>query len=364
MATLANILVFVLGLGVVVLALKSATQTLIVPRATPDRIVGVVFLTVRRLFELRLRWATTYTERDRVMAYYSPVSLLLLLPTWLGLVLVGFMGMFWAVGIRPWRTAFWESGSSLLTLGFAPVSDLPQTGLAFAEATIGLILVAMLIAYLPTMYTTFARREAAVAMLEVRAGAPPSAVELLGRAHRLGRLDQLSDLWATWEVWFADVEESHTSLAALAFFRSPDPDRSWLTAAGAVMDAAALTASAVDVPRDPQAELCIRAGYVALRRIADFFQIPYDADPGPTDSISIIREEFDAVYDELAGQRVPLKPDRDQAWRDFAGGRVNYDTVLLALAHLIMAPYAPWISDRSRIEHRRFIQVGRGELGG
>jgi hypothetical protein len=113
------------------------------------------------------------------------------------------------------------------------------------------------------------------------------------------------------------------------------------------MDAAALTSSTVDVPRDPQAELCIRAGYVALCRIADFFRIPYEAEPDPTDPISIIREEFDAVYDELAEQGVPLKPDREQAWRDFAGWRVNYDTVLLVLADLIMAPYAPWISDRS-----------------
>lgn len=353
-----DILVFSLGLVVVALALKSATQTLILPRAAADRIVRAVFVTMRRLFELRLHWATTYDERDRVMAYYSPVSLLLLLPTWLMLVLVGFMGMFWAVGIRPWRTAFWESGSSLLTLGFAPVSDVPQTGLAFVEATIGLILVAMLIAYLPTAYTTFARREATVAMLEVRAGAPPSAAELLARAHRLGRLNQLSELWATWELWFADLEESHTSLAALAFFRSPVPDRSWLTAAGAVMDAAALTSSTVDVPRDPQAELCIRAGYVALRRIADFFRIAYDAEPDPTDPISIIREEFDAVYDELAAQGVPLKPDRDQAWRDFAGWRVNYDTVLLALADLIMAPYAPWISDRSIVGPRRRTAAG------
>jgi hypothetical protein len=49
---------------------------------------------------------------------------------------------------------------------------------------------------------------------------------------------------------------------------------------------------------------------------------------------------------------VPLKPDADQAWRDYAGWRVNYDTVLLALAGLAMAPYAQWSSDRS-LRYRR-----------
>ena len=50
---------------------------------------------------------------------------------------------------------------------------------------------------------------------------------------------------------------------------------------------------------------------------------------------------------------VPLRSDRDQAWRDYAGWRVNYDTVLLALADLIMAPYAPWTSDRCAPNHVR-----------
>src|SRR5207247_4111385 len=105
-------------------------------------------------------------------------------------------------------------------------------------------------------------------------------------------------------------------------------------------------ASAVDIPREVQAEFCIRAGYLALRRIADFFSIPYDPSPKPDDTISIIRHEFDKVCHWLESEGVPMKPDRDQAWRDFVGWRVNYDTVLLALAGLTMAPPARWSSDR------------------
>jgi hypothetical protein len=113
------------------------------------------------------------------------------------------------------------------------------------------------------------------------------------------------------------------------------------------LDAASLTLSVVDVPYDPQAALCIRAGFIALRRISDYFDVEYDPDPKPADPIRISRVEFDAACAELASSGVPLQKDREAAWRDFRGWRVNYDTVLLALAGMTMAPYAPWSSDRA-----------------
>jgi hypothetical protein len=281
------------------------------------------------------------------MAFYAPVSLLLLLPTWLAVVLVGFMAMFWALGIRPWFQAFNVSGSSLLTLGFARGEGVLTTLLEFSEATIGLILVALLIAYLPTMYSAFSRREQAVTMLEVRAGSPPSAIELLARFQRIEKLNDLTEFWEGWETWFAALAESHTSLAALVFFRSPRREASWVTASGAVLDAGALKRSVVDLPQEPQEALCIRAGFVALRQIADSFNIVYNQDPHwPADEISVSRQEFDQACQGLAGAGIPLVKDLEQAWKDFAGWRVNYDAVLLALCQITMAPTAPWSSDR------------------
>jgi hypothetical protein len=242
---------------------------------------------------------------------------------------------------------------------------LVTTILEFSEATIGLILVALLIAYLPTMYAAFSRRETAVTMLEVRADNPPSAVEMILRFHRIHGLDQLGEQWKAWEIWFADIEESHTSLPALVFFRSPRADRTWVTAAGAVLDAASLTLSTVDIPNDASAALCIRAGYLALRRIADFFGMPYDPAPRPGDPISVSRAEFDVACRRLAEAGVPLKSDLEQAWRDFAGWRVNYDSVLLDLAGLTMAPSAPWsggTAGRSFEVHPSSPGAGRPDL--
>ena len=341
-----RIIAFILGALLVIFTLLSAIKTLVLPRAIQDRITGSTFRAMRWIFTISLRWATAYHTRDRVMAYYAPIALLTLLPVWLILVTIGYTGMFWGLGEPGWYEAFTLSGSSLLTLGFAKADDFIQLSLVYSEATIGLLLIALLIAYLPTMYAAFQRRESAVTLLEVRAGDPPSAVEMLLRFNRIHGLSRLSETWRTWENWFADLQESHTSLSMLVFFRSPQPKHSWVTASGTVLDAAALTLSTLDIPHDYQADLCLRAGYLALRHIADLFNVSYNRNPSAGDPISITRTEFDAAYDQLVSQDLPIKSNRDQAWRDYAGWRVNYDQVLLALAELTMAPEAPWVSER------------------
>ena len=345
-----KIVVFVAGIGLVAWALRSAVETVILPRSAQNTLARLVFRSTGRVFRFLANERRDFGTRDRIMALYAPVSLLLLPAVWVATILLGYLAMFWALG-RTVDDAFFVSGSSLLTLGFAPVDTVVERILAFSEATLGLGIVALLITFLPSIYAAFSRRETQVALLETRAGSPPSAIEFLVRFRRLDWLDQTESFWARLEVWFADVQESHTSYAALNFFRSPQPDQSWIVAAGTILDAASLTLAAVDVPRQPRAAICIRAGYVALRRIADFFGISYDPDPRPDDPISIRREEFDEACERLAAAGVPLVDDREQAWRDFAGWRVNYDTVLLALADLIMAPYAPWTSDRSAPGH-------------
>lgn len=342
-----RILVFLLGAALVARTGFSAVQTIILPRGANDALSAFVFRSLRRLFTVFVRPGLPYTLVDRVMAFYAPVGLILLLPFWSSLVLVGYMGMFWALGADSWFHAFQVSGSSLLTLGTASMESFPATLLEFSEAAVGLGMVALLIAYLPSMYSAFSRREAAVAQLEVRAGDPPTAVEMLLRYHRIHGLARLSEQWSSWESWFTDIEESHTSLAALVFFRSPQPYHSWVTAAGAVLDTASLTLAAVDIPNDPQAALCIRSGYLAFQALGEFFQIHYNPAPFfPRDPISVSREEFDHALDRLRADGVPLKADRNQAWLDFAGWRVNYDFLLLALARLTLAPESPWTGGR------------------
>ena len=338
---------FVAGLGLLGVVIDAAVRTLVLPRGSVVSLSRVIWLTSRRVFELIAGRYKTYESRDRVLALYAPVTLLLLPVIWLTLILAGFTMMFHALGVSSWRTAFVESGSSLLTLGFVQPRDLPTSVLAFLDAAFGLGVLALFVAYLPSIYNAFSRREVLVAMLSARAGTPPSAIEFLIRTSRIDELRRLNEVWERFQEWFAEIEETHTSQAALVFFRSPRNDRSWVTASGVVMDAAALSNSTIDIPWSPQAALCVRAGYSALRAVADFFSIPYDPDPQQMDQTSIAREEFDDACRQLAAAGVPLKSDLDQAWIDFNGWRVNYDSVLIHLAGLTLAPYAMWSSDRS-----------------
>jgi hypothetical protein len=134
----------------------------------------------------------------------------------------------------------------------------------------------------------------------------------------------------------------------LIFFRSPRAENSWVTAAGAVLDAAAITLSTIEIPYEISAALCIRAGFLSFRRIATYFDIPNPQDPHfPETPICIERQEFGRVVDQLVTAGLPVKVDREQAWRDFAGWRVNYDRALILLCGLVMAPEAPWSSDRA-----------------
>jgi len=341
------VLAFLAGAAAVVATFGSAVRTVVIPRGIPARLTRFVFFQMRRIFRLRARPSAPYEKRDRVMSLYGPVSLLILLVTWMTTVILAYTAMYWGLGGRSVRDAFTLSGSAVLTLGFADPGDLPATALVFTEAALGLILLALMITYLPSIYSVFSRRENMVAGMELRGGSPPSAVEVLSRSWRVDRFAKLGTLWRRAEQWFLELQETHTSFPAVAFFRSPQPDHSWVTSAGVILDSASVLLSAVDRPPDADAAYCIRAGYLALRRIADFFRIPYDPDPGPDDPISIERDEFEEACLALAAQGVLLKEDRDRAWRDFVGWRVNYDRVLVALAGLTMAPYAPWSSDRS-----------------
>jgi hypothetical protein len=340
-------LAFAVGLGLVLITVASAIRAVVLPRGVPVRLTRLVMRSLRVLFRLRIGRSASYERRDAIMALFGPVSLLALLAAWLFLVGVGYAAMFWGIGGHSVRDAVVLSGSSLFTLGFSIAHGLPQIGLVFTEAGLGLLLLALLITYLPSIYASFARREVMVTLLEVRAGSPPSGVEMVERYVRIEGLGRLNAQWERWEEWFVEIEESHTSFPALAFFRSPQPDHSWVTAAGAVLDAAAFISSTVDVgERVSQAELCIRAGFLALRRQAAFFGMHFHDDPRPDDPISVSFEEFAAAYERIVATEASVKGDLETCWKRWRGWRVNYDRVLVQLAHLTEAPPAPWSSDR------------------
>ena len=253
-----RVILFLLGVALVANSLFSAIRTFVVPRGATDRLTRGVFFVTRNLFALVL-WGRSKKSREGALAYFAPVTLLILPIVWLASLLIGYSAIYWALGGNSWNRAFSTSRLSLLSLG-SNAGTLPGGSiLAFSETAFSVLLGAILIAYLPTMYSAFSQREATVTGLD-SAGAPSHTSEndipLLYHPRNGPDSRNLGGMAAM----VRDIEESHTALQPLVLYRSPQPNRSWITAAGAVLDSAAVVASTLDRPRDPDAELCIRAG--------------------------------------------------------------------------------------------------------
>jgi hypothetical protein len=155
----------------------------------------------------------------------------------------------------------------------------------------------------------------------------------------------------------AAVLETHTGYPSLMWFRSPDPTRSWLLALVAVLDAAALHASLApsSVPR--QARLCLRMGINCFRSLADALRIPYDPDPLPTSPIRLSEEEFLDGMRLLESVHFPIESSREDAWRHFAGWRINYEPIADQLTRLLLPPPAPWLLPRPEVGPASFPRI-------
>ncbi len=262
---------------------------------------------------------------------------------------IGFSLILWPIVASP-ADAFREAGSSMLTLGFASTSAGGATAVDFLAAVSGFGLITIFIAYLPSLYSSFTRREALVTLLDSRGGSPPWGPEILARHQLVSIVDDLGPLYAAWEAWAAEVAESHATYPILVQFRSPHPNRSWLLGILSVMDAAALHLALNPTTAPSSARLCVRMGFVCLRTICDALGIPYDPDPTPDTALDLTRDDFDEAIAHLDAAGFPMDRGSDDAWPHFRGWRVNYESTAYALADLISAPHAPWSGGRSLVD--------------
>lgn len=330
--------------------LGSVLRTVVLPRGIPARLARVAFLSVRGVLRLRLRLTgrSDYATRDRVFALQAPFGLFAQLVVWASLIWGLFAVIFWSLSASTIdgtsvSRALEQSGSSMLTLGFDAPRGLARQLTAFAAAGVGLTLLALVIAYIPTVYAAFSRREALITKLVVRTGAPPTGPGLLSSSWRLGRFDQLDEVWDGWENWFIDVGESHTTFPQLAFFRSPHPQNHWVLATEAVLDGAALFTTVCDVPRQARSELCLHAGVHALISIADFLGIPHRP-PEPEADITLTEQGFDQACGELRDLGVPVREDRSRSWSEFRSTRARYEPLLAVIGRMTDAPRSEWSS--------------------
>jgi hypothetical protein len=340
------------GIVLILTGWQSVVGTLIVPRPVASRLTRSVDRLVVAVYRMVTRSVTDYVKRDRILATQAAAILVIQLGVWLGIFLVGFTLTLWPSPGRNISTALAEAGSSLFTLGFAEPPGTTPAVMVFIAAATGMIVIALQIGYLPTLYAAFNRRETEVALLVSRAGVPSWGPELLARTHyALGSgtstLNTLPELYLQWERWASDVAESHTTYLPLVRFRSPQPYSSWVIALLSVLDSAALMLSVApeQAPTVP-ARLCLRSGFGCLSRVARAMNMAVPEEANPDASISLTYEEFLGAIARMREVGFPITRDPADAWPDFVGWRVNYETAAYQIAAAIDAVPALWSGPR------------------
>lgn len=340
------------GILLVLAGWQSVIGTLIVPRPVGSWLTRVVDRLVLAAYRTVTMPVADYVRRDRILATQAAAILVTQLATWLGIFLVGFTLTLWPAHGRSVTAALSDAGSSIFTLGFAEPPGTTPAVVVFIAAATGMVVVALQIGYLPTLYAAFNRRETEVALLAARAGVPSWGPELLARTHyALGSgtstINTLPDLYRQWERWSSDVAESHTTYLPLVRFRSPQPYSSWVTALLSVLDSAALILSFApeEAPTVP-ARLCLRSGFGCLNRIARAMGIDVPEEVNPEAGISLTYEEFLDAHARMVEVGFPMSRVPADAWPDFVGWRVNYENAAYQIAAAIDAVPALWSGPR------------------
>jgi len=342
----------VAGALLVLTAAFSVVGTLMVPRPVASRLTRWVDVIVNGAFTLITRPIASYKRRDRILAAQAAAILLGQLATWLLISFIGYTLLVWPFTSGGITSAVTLAGPAV----FGPNDALGAAERIIADLAAGtaLIIVTLQIAYLPTLYSAFNRREDEVSLLNARAGVPSWGPELLARTHyALGSgtstIDTLPDLYQQWEGWAADLAESHTTYLPLVRFRSPRPLSSWVTSLLAVLDSAALylalaPQSAPVVP----ARLCLRSGFVCLRQIAEAMGFHIPDEPDPDAGITLSYQEFLDAVARLRKVDFPIERDPAEAWPEFVGWRVNYELAAYTVAYALDAVPAMWSGPRRR----------------
>ena len=343
---------FAIGLFLVVIDGISVVGTLIVPRPAGGRLMVWVDRGVHALFEVVTRPIADFRRRDRTRATEAAVLLVCQLLVWLGVAYLGFTFMLWPFVPGGFTEALDTAGPALWFIGDSSVHGWGERLIQYSAAFFGLVTVTLQIAYLPTLYSAFNRRETDIALLNARAGVPSWGPELLARTHyALGSgqstIGTLPDLYEQWERWAADIAESHTTYPPLVRFRSPRPLSSWVTALLSVLDSAAmyLALSPEAAPTVP-ARLCLRSGFQCFGDIARGLGADVPLEPDASMGISLTYDDFLKGIAHLRKVNFPIERDPADAWPDFLGWRVNYEQAAYVVARAVDAVPALWSGPR------------------
>ncbi len=337
-----------LGAFLVFIVLRDAFETIVLPRRVSGRVrVSKIFYQLSwKPWAALGRGMRAGDRRESYLSTYGPISLLVLIGLWGGILIVGFALLQWAAGFdfNSAITAIYVSGWTFTTLGigdFAPKTDAARL-VTVAEAGMGFAFLAVVISYLPVLYQGFSRRETTISMLDEWAGSPPSAGDLLRRATAAGEIQELIPLMTSWETWTAELLESHLSYQVLCYFRSQHENQSWVAALTAILDFAALWQASKATGRTWQARRVYAMGRHALGDLSQVLR----ASPKFDVPDRLSEPELGALVQLLSTAGIDVDPE---AFRErLKTLRKGYEPYAAALSHELVMELPPWMPLRPR----------------
>ncbi|HXJ07709.1 MAG TPA: potassium channel family protein [Candidatus Acidoferrum sp.] len=344
---------FAAGAAIFLIVLWDAFEAIILPRRVTRRfrLTRLFFRTSWRSWKFVMCLVPSRKKREALLGFYGPLSLLVLVAVWaVGLVL-GFGLMQYGAGSAvtmsggeaSFLTDIYLSGTTFFTLGLGDV--IPRSGLARAlvvtESGFGFGFLAAVIGYLPFIYGSFSKREVDISLLDSRAGTPPTAGELLRRHSYPHGQDALRELLKDWELWSAELMESHLSYPVLAYFRSQHDNQSWVASLTAILDTCALVMVGVEDACEKQAELTFA---IARHAVVDLSQV-FGTAPASLPHDRLPAEQLLHIRNILAQHGLKLR-DGDEADRRLTELRGMYEPYIHALAAYLNQSLPPWIPQR------------------
>ena len=367
------------GLVLCLAVLLDAFQTIILPRRPVGRLRITRFFTLATWipWSFFVRHIPNRKAREQLYSIYGPGSLLLLLGVWASFLVFGFALLFFALGspfadsltqpthLGHLRTDFYVSGTTLFTLGLGDVvpRTLATRALVIVECGTGLGLVALVIGYVPVLYNAFSHREISVALLDGRAGSPPTSAELLRRHAFDGGQEALIVLLAEWERWSAEILESHISYPLLCYYRSQHDNQSWLSALTSVLDTCALLISIVPGEASRQAQLTFAVARHALVDLGHVFHLEkceaqYRENSTAHDRMP--QEHFTQLCDSISQAGLRLCGDPDAGARLHAL-RALYEPHAHALSGWLAMPLPAWVPEPRAKDQWKLVELVRSK---
>ena len=344
-----NILAGVFGLVIVCVVLLDAFETVVLPR----RVTRQFKLTAWFYRRTWIPWKAiagrirTPSRQQNFLGYFGPLSLFLLLGFWAAGLILGFallqygLGGHEQLGNEPITFAriLYQSGQTFFTLGYGDIlpTSAAARALAVIEAGMGFAFLGVVIGYLPTIYSSFSRREIEISLLDARAGSPPSAAELLSRFGNSPQQAVLDQIFKDWERWAAEVLESHISYPVLSFFRSQHSNQSWLSALTTMLDVTSLILTGVEGVHPGQAKLTFAMARHAAVDLAQVVNARYDSQAPER----LVEEDFNRLRETLLAAGLKLRAD-DQARQKLARLRSMYEPYVHSMGKRLMLSLPPW----------------------